>query len=292
MQSGIMQFFNGGIKVRRLLVGIKAAITAGAVGIANAVGFDGLVGIFTTVAASGTGKMPPWQLGRLAMVWNQGANAMTLYSAEGATVPVPYAQKVQFAAATGGLTAGDTGISLASGGFMLLVGSLDATGAYPVWNEAAFGVSGGAVNGTVGATTPNTGAFTTLSSSGLATLASATVTAALAVGGNLKKSIQGALTAGTTHTLVGATAITADIAVITICANTADAVALPTMAVGQEIEIINTAGHNAAVWPQAAQQIDGAGAGTAVVLTALYGARFVCSATNTIVSTGRATVST
>jgi len=286
MMSSVMQYFNGGIKVRRLLVGLKAAITAGAVGIANAVGFDGLVGIFTTVAASGTGKMPPWQLGRLAMVWNQGANAMTLYSAEGATIPVPYAQKVQFASATGGLTAGDTGISLASGAFMLLVGSLDATGVYPVWNEAAFGVSAGVFNGTVGATTPNTGAFTTISSSGLASLNGLTLSTIETPANDV------GVTASTTQTLIGGTPLTGQVNQISVTANTGDSVTLPALAVGQSCLVINSGGHNAWVYPHASGvAIDGGAAGAKVVLTTLYAALFTCVATNTIVSSGRGTVS-
>lgn len=137
MLSSIMQLFNGGIKTSRLLVGLKAAITAGASGIANAVGFKDMVGIYTTVAASGTGKMPFWQTGRIAVAINQGANSITLYSAEGATVPVGQTNIVQFQPPlqSSGLTAGTTGISLGAGKSMWFIGSMDPNGVYPVWNE-------------------------------------------------------------------------------------------------------------------------------------------------------------
>ncbi len=135
MAGAVMQFFQGGIKTNRLLVGIKAALTAGAAGIANAVGMGALVGIYTTVAASGTGRMPPWQVGRLALVMNQGANSLTVYSFEGANILAGFAQKVQFASASGALTAGDTGITLANSKAAWFVGSLDPTGAFPVWNQ-------------------------------------------------------------------------------------------------------------------------------------------------------------
>lgn len=138
MLSSVMQFFQAGIKTTRLLVGIKAALTAGT-SISNATGAKEFAGIFTTVASSGTGKMPPWQNGRLAVVLNQGANNLTLYSYEGAAIPTPYAQKVQFQPPlqSTGMTPGDTGITVATGKSVWFIGSLDPTGAYPVWNEVS-----------------------------------------------------------------------------------------------------------------------------------------------------------
>ncbi|MFI5380736.1 MAG: hypothetical protein ACHRHE_15665 [Tepidisphaerales bacterium] len=274
MLSSVMQFFNGGIKVARLLVGLKAGLTAGASGIANAVASGDVAGVFTTVGSSGTGKMPPWQPGRLALVWNQGANTMTLYSAEGATIPTGLAQKVQFTGATGTKTAGDTGISVVSGSFYLFVGSYDATGAYPVWNLAAFGQSAGAFNGSVGATTPNTGAFTTLSASGTATMAEVDATKVVSTGVVSGTFLDGSAADAISSAGSGqsdATALTAAVNRISTVSATTTGVKLPpiaTVGVGGMVMVQNNDGTNAChVYSAGSETIDTQTGSTGVTLS-------------------------
>lgn len=277
MLSSVMQIFNGGIKVARILVGFKAGLTAGASGIANAVASGDVAGVFTTVGSSGTGKMPPWQPGRLALVWNQGANTMTLYSAEGATIPAGLAQKVQFTGATGTKTAGDTGISVASGSFYLFVGSYDATGAYPVWNLAAFGQSAGAFNGSVGATTPNTGAFTTVTASG--NISTSTF---------FQGSVSASVTAAGSSQADG-TALTSETNVIATNSATTKGVILPsaaTVGIGGKCYLINATSNACHVYGAGSDTIDGTAGATGVTLTNAHRAVFIVSAAGAWVSMG------
>ena len=91
------------------------------------------------------------------------------------------------------------------------------------------------------------------------------------------------ITAGTTHTLAGATPLTGQINHITTCGVSADAVALPAAnaaAIGDWIVVINRGAAPAAVWPQAADAIDGGTAGAAVVLTNAKRVIFFCTALN------------
>lgn len=264
MLYSVMQFFNGGIKVARILLGFKAGLTAGASGIANAVASGDIAGVFTTVGAGGTGKMPPWQPGRLALVWNQGANTMTLYSAEGATIPVGLAQKVQFTGATGTKTAGDTGISVTSGSFYLFVGSYDPTGAYPVWNLAAFGASGGAFNGTVGSVTPADGSFTTIEASGVITGSSRVIGTFLS--GSASDAVS---SAGSGQS--DATALTAQVNRISTVSATTTGVKLPpiaTVGVGGMVMVQNNDSANSChVYSAASETIDTAAGSTGVILS-------------------------
>jgi hypothetical protein len=90
------------------------------------------------------------------------------------------------------------------------------------------------------------------------------------------------IVAGTTHSLVGATALPSPINVIATVANASDAVALPSVSVGQRVTVFNAAATNAAaVWPAAAASIDGGTAGAAVSLAAGAKATYVYVATNT-----------
>lgn len=95
-------------------------------------------------------------------------------------------------------------------------------------------------------------------------------------------SVLPAITASTTHTLAGAVPLTAQINVIAV-AGASDAVALPSAAtaiVGDSIVVINLGAAAAAVWPQAADKIDAASTGVAVVLGIGKRAIFYCVAPN------------
>lgn len=278
MMSGVMQFFNGGIKVRRLLVGIKNAITAlSGGGQTGAPVIDGLAGVVTTVAAGNNSVlMPPWQNGRLALVWNQGANAMQLFSFE-SVAPAPLPNVTQFVGATGTKVAGTTGISVASGAFYLFVGGLDATGAYPVWNEAAFGTSAGVFNGTVGATTPNSGVFTTV-----------TVEDNLTVDGFSQGSVSAAVaTAGSSVT--NATALTAETNVIATNSASTQGCILPptaTVGVGGKCYVINTVATAFNLYGAGSDTIDGTTGSTGITFGASFRAAFIVSAAGAWVSYG------
>jgi len=123
---------------------------------------------------------------------------------------------------------------------------------------------------TIGATTPEAGTFTSLGATGL-----------------LTGSVTATLTAGTTHTLVGATPLPSQINDVTTVANASDAVALPSATaalVGTAIVVFNSGAHVAAVWPQAADAIDGGSAGASVALTNAKRCIYYCIAVNTWVS--------
>lgn len=77
------------------------------------------------------------------------------------------------------------------------------------------------------------------------------------LGGRLKHVVNESLTAGTTQTQAGATAITGDVAYITTCANEGDGVVLPSAVSGAKISIINEGAEPAWVWPASGDSING-----------------------------------
>ena len=88
-------------------------------------------------------------------------------------------------------------------------------------------------------------------------------------GGNFVKSVTNSITAGSTQTQAGATALTADINRVTTVGSDGDGVKLPTAAAGLEILIINDdAGQDIKIWPNTGDAIDG-GSANAVDSTAL-----------------------
>lgn len=99
------------------------------------------------------------------------------------------------------------------------------------------------------------------------------------------KSVVTGITASTTHTLVGATALTAEFNIISVCANAGDAVSLPVLAPGQSVEVWNAGAAAAAVFPgNGTTAIDGGSAGASVTLTNAKRAKFVCTAPNVVIS--------
>ena len=88
-------------------------------------------------------------------------------------------------------------------------------------------------------------------------------------GGNFTKSVTDSITAGSTQTQVGATALTKDINRVTVVGTDNDGVKLPTASAGLEILIINAdAGQDIQIWPNTGDAIDG-GSANAVDGTAL-----------------------
>ena len=76
------------------------------------------------------------------------------------------------------------------------------------------------------------------------------VTLAKTIAGYLDKSISNSITAGSTQTQAGATALTANINRVTVSGTNGDGVALPTAAAGREILIINDdAAQTIHIWP-------------------------------------------
>jgi|HubBroStandDraft_4_1064222.scaffolds.fasta_scaffold96017_2 hypothetical protein len=135
--NSVMQFFNGGVKIRRLLLSIKDQMTALAGGGQTGAPMFDDIGVVQVCATNNNSiLMPPWQRGRIAVVINQGADTLKIFSYESVAV-TPYAQVTQFQPPlqSTGMTAGTTGITLATGKSMWFVGGLDPTGAYPCWNE-------------------------------------------------------------------------------------------------------------------------------------------------------------
>lgn len=79
--------------------------------------------------------------------------------------------------------------------------------------------------------------------------------------GLIRKSVTDSITAGSTQTQAGATALTTDINRVTVVATASDGVKLPTAAAGLEILIINDDSTDALqVWPNTSDAIDGGAA--------------------------------
>ena len=88
-------------------------------------------------------------------------------------------------------------------------------------------------------------------------------------GGNFAKSVTDSITAGTTQTQAGATALTKDINRVTTVGSDNDGVKLPAATAGLEILIINAdAGQDIQIWPNTGDAING-GSANAVDSSAL-----------------------
>lgn len=99
------------------------------------------------------------------------------------------------------------------------------------------------------------------------------------------ESVTTALTASTTHTIAGATALPSFFNVIGTCASSGDAVKLAALSPGQAQIVFNSGAAPAGVYPAASGvAIDGGTAGAAVTLTNAKRAIYICVAANTIIS--------
>lgn len=129
----------------------------------------------------------------------------------------------------------------------------------------------------IGGATPAAATFTSISIAGPSPGANGNLT----ITGYLRRSVKAGIVAGTTHTLAGATGLFSDINQVATVANASDAVALPAAVIGDNITIYNDGVHVLAVWPQAADAIDGGSAGVAVSLTNAKRCQYTCIAANT-----------
>lgn len=100
--------------------------------------------------------------------------------------------------------------------------------------------------------------------------------AALSLVGFVARSTTVGIVASTTHSIAGGTPLTTAVNVVATCANVGDAVTLPTMVVGQELEIYNDGANALAVYPPSSGiAIDSGSAGASVALTATKRAKYV-----------------
>lgn len=152
-------------------------------------------------------------------------------------------------------TSATIGTTLGVTGATTLSSTLGVTGATTL--SSTLGVTGAA---TLSSTLGVSGAVTL--SSTLAVTGTVTTTTHLTVGGQLRRSVTTGITASTTHTQVGATALTADVNEVSTCANASDAVSLPTAVAGMVVHIINNGAAALAIWPASG---DNAGSGVDTV---------------------------
>jgi hypothetical protein len=99
------------------------------------------------------------------------------------------------------------------------------------------------------------------------------------------RSVATGITASTTQTRVGGTALTKAVNVVSTAANSGDAVTLPALTAGQSVAIYNDGANPIKVFPNgASDQIDAVSAGASVTLTNALRCEFTCTATNVIKS--------
>lgn len=102
--------------------------------------------------------------------------------------------------------------------------------------------------------------------------------------GFLIRSVATGITAGTTQTQNGATALTKDINNVSNVANDNDGVKLPAAVVGMSIVVNNPSAHTLKVWPATGDDL-GAGANTATTQATTVKNVYYCIAANTWVKT-------
>lgn len=99
------------------------------------------------------------------------------------------------------------------------------------------------------------------------------------------RSVAVGITASTTQTRAGGTALTKAVNVVSTSANSGDAVTLPAMTAGQAVIVLNKGANPIKVFPNgASDQIDGGTAGASVTLTNARRCEFFCTAANVIES--------
>jgi hypothetical protein len=82
----------------------------------------------------------------------------------------------------------------------------------------------------------------------------------LTLGKYLQNSVTAGITAGTTQTQAGATALVQTVNQVSVCANGNDGVKLPAAVAGREILVINNGAQNLQIWPGSGDAIDGGAA--------------------------------
>lgn len=126
-------------------------------------------------------------------------------------------------------------------------------------------ISGVAMNGTVGATTPSTGVFTNVTTTGYGAVSVAT----------------GLSSAGTDRAT--ALVLSKEINNITTAA-ASTGVVLPAGVVGQKITVFNSGANAIKVYGNGSDTIDGTAGSTGVTLTNAKRCAYICVAANTIIS--------
>jgi fibronectin-binding autotransporter adhesin len=270
--AGIMARFLGAVKIGRLYLSHRKALTAGTTqSVAGATLLDRVINNVTTVGTTGDAvKLPPIVESAFLIVSNAGANSMTIYSNEGASVSING-------------TSGATGVALASGSTAFFVAT-DATH----WKGIlAAGPSAGSFTTLAASSTlAVTGAATlssTLAVTGASTLAAVSATNIVA-SGYVEKSVGNALTAaGSTRT--DALQLAKQVNNVTVAA-TGTGVILPVGVIGMEIDIFARSFAAAAiqVYASASETIDTVAGSTGVVLTKTKACRYTFVAANTWVS--------
>lgn len=100
----------------------------------------------------------------------------------------------------------------------------------------------------------------------------------VAVGGNIKASVQTGLVAFAGGGQASATQITKDNAFVQVVASNGDSLKLPPSVAGLKIQVFNQGANTAAVFPSLGEQIDGLAANTSVSVPTGDGRIFTCSA--------------
>jgi len=151
-------------------------------------------------------------------------------------------------------------------GFRLIDGT-DLNSVATEVNNALNGTTTVAINGTVGATTPNTGAFTSLTSSA-----------------NTRRSTDSGVTAHAGGGRANAYAITKDITEVATVGSAADSVVLPASVAGMEMIVINDGANSMQVFANGTDTIDGTAGATGVAQAAAAKVQYTCYASGLWVS--------
>lgn len=104
-----------------------------------------------------------------------------------------------------------------------------------------------------------------------------TVTGALTATGAISRSVTNAITAFATGGQASATALTADINSITVCATAADSVKLPTATAGRMVQVSNLGAAYASVFPASGDLIDALAVNTSISLAVGGSIIFTCA---------------
>lgn len=121
-------------------------------------------------------------------------------------------------------------------------------------------VNGTTIDGPIGSVTPAAGIFTNLTASGVT-----------------KRSVTNAITAHAGGGQGSATALTADINSITVCATAADSVVLPAATAGRMVQVSNLGAAYASIFPASGEIIDALAADTSISLAVRSSIIFTCA---------------
>jgi len=125
--------------------------------------------------------------------------------------------------------------------------------------DGTISVDAGVVTGATSIT--STAFVGTLSTAAQANITSVGTLTGLTISGALIKSVTNSITAGSTQSQAGATALTTDINRVTVSGTDGDGVKLPTAVAGAKVEIINDdAAQTIQIWPATGDAIDGGSA--------------------------------